>query len=93
MSRRIRFWGKKRGQRRTGANGRGSRSEAGGGAATAATTAISDPSALQRPRELGASVGVGALVGGLAYLKTHPPVDAGPESWQPITAAATAAAA
>jgi hypothetical protein len=64
-----------------------------GGAATAATTAISDPSALQRPRELGASVGVGALVGGLAYLKTHPPVDAVPEALQPMTAAATTAAA
>ena len=63
-----------------------------GGAATAATTAISDPSALQRPRELGASVGVGALVGGLAYLKTHPPVDAVPEALQPTAAATTAEA-
>lgn len=58
-----------------------------GGASTAAINAIADPDALSRPKELGTMAATGAALGGLMYLKTHPPVDALPDDLEPLAAA------
>lgn len=61
-----------------------------GGGAAAAANAVADPSALGRPKELATVAGVGAAIGGLSYLKTHPPVDALPDELEPIATAGIA---
>lgn len=58
-----------------------------GGASTAAINAIADPDALSRPKELGTMAATGAAIGGLMYLKTHPPVEALPDDLEPVAAA------
>lgn len=55
-----------------------------GGASTAAVNALADPAAITHPRELAAMAGAGAVVGGVGYLKTHPPTDT------PVVAVVTA---
>lgn len=64
-----------------------------GGASTAAINAVADPAALAKPKELATMAGVGAVIGGLSYLKTHPPVDAAPDALEPLAAAGVAMAA
>lgn len=64
-----------------------------GGAAASAATAVADPAAMGKPKELATVAGVGAAIGGLSYLKTHPPVDALPDDLEPIAAAGVSIAA
>jgi hypothetical protein len=64
-----------------------------GGATTSATSAITDPKMLQDPKALAIMIAVGAAVGGLCYLKTHPPVDAIPDEIAPMAAAGAGAVA
>lgn len=58
-----------------------------GGGSAAAANAISDPGALSKPKELATAAGVGAAIGGLSYLKTHPPVDELPDDLEPLAVA------
>lgn len=64
-----------------------------GGAATSATTALADPSVLRNPKGLALMTGVGAALSGLSYLKTHPPVDALPDNFEPLASAGIGLAA
>lgn len=43
-----------------------------GGAATAVANTITEPELLQKPTDLITFAGVGAAIGALGYLKTHP---------------------
>lgn len=63
-----------------------------GGAATTAANALSDPAAIGHPKELATAAGVGAVVAGLGYLKTHPPVEPLPDELEAVAALGIGAA-
>jgi hypothetical protein len=63
--------------------GKGLLAAAIGGVTTSLTSSLADPGMLRNPQGLATVAGVGAALGGLSYLKTHPPVLVEPDPPQP----------